>query len=127
MVRLVLLSHSPKVVEGVRDLAIEMAKDVTIHIAGGSGAGDLGSDYELIKNVLLEAHNPDGVIVLYDLGSTAMTAELVLDEFDDSAKSTFKIMKAPLVEGAIVAAVEINSGAKLADVVETLAEIEIVK
>ena len=127
MVGLLLLSHSPKLVEGLRDVASEMAKGLTIHVAGGNAAGGLGSDYDLIKEALLKAYNPDGLIVLYDLGSTAMTAELVMDEMDDGKKESIRIMKAPLVEGTIVAAVEISSGADLEAVVEVLSEMEIIK
>lgn len=127
MVSLILLSHSIKVVEGIKDIAGEMAKDIPIYIAGGNSEGNLGSDYENIKDVMNQASGPHGVVILYDLGSTAMTAETVLDEMENDTKSRFKIVNAPLVEGAIVAAVEIRSGATLEEVLEALKEIEIIK
>ena len=127
MVSLVLLSHSPDIVSGVRDLALEMAPNANICIAGGNGSEGLGSDYELIKRTIEEAYTDDGVVILYDLGSSAMTASLVLDELGESWRSNIKMMNAPLVEGAIVAAVEIASGASLAEIEATLKEIEIIK
>ena len=127
MVSLFLLSHSAKVVEGIKDIAAEMAKEAPIFVAGGTPDGGLGSDYELIKDTLLKAYNTDGVVILFDLGSSAMTAGLVLDELDDDVKSKIEVSNAPLVEGAIVAAVEIASGSKLEDVMGTLKDIEMVK
>ena len=127
MVSLILLSHSRKVVEGIKDIAGEMARRTPIFIAGGDSEGGLGSNYDMIKDVIQQAYSPDGAVILFDLGSSAMTAEVVLDELEDAMKHSFKIVKAPLVEGAIVAAVEINSGSSLGDVLESLKDIEITK
>jgi dihydroxyacetone kinase phosphotransfer subunit len=127
MVSLVLLSHSPGIVSGVKDLALEMASDINIYVAGGNGSGGLGSDYELIKETIEKAYTNDGIIILYDLGSSAMTASLVLDELEETKVNNIKMMNAPLVEGAIVAAVEIASGATLLEVEDTLKEIEMIK
>lgn len=127
MVGLVLLSHSLKLVEGIRDIVDEMAKGIPLYLAGGNSEGGLGSSYELIKEVFQKAYSPEGVIVLYDIGSSFMTAEFVLDELDDNIRSSIKIIKAPLVEGAIVAAVEISSGASFVDLCELLREMEMVK
>ena len=127
MVSLVLLSHSPDIVSGVRDLALEMAANANIFIAGGNGSGGLGSNYELIKSTMEEAYTDAGMVILYDLGSSAMTASLVLDELEESWTNNIKMMNAPLVEGAIVAAVEIASGATLVEIEATLKGIEIIK
>ena len=127
MVSLVLLSHSMKLVEGIKDLASEMAAGIPLYIAGGNSEGGLGSDYELIKKVLGQAQNPEGVIILYDIGSSAMMAETVLDELDDDTRSLYKIIKAPLVEGAVVASVAIKTGSNFDDTLAELKEIEIIK
>ena len=127
MVSLILLSHSPKVVDGIKDIVDEMARGIPVFVAGGNGDGGLGSNYELIKGVVHQALGPDGAVILFDLGSSAMTAETVLDELDDATKSKLVVVSAPLVEGAIVAAVEIRSGASLEQVLAALKDIEIVK
>ena len=127
MVSLILLSHSRKIVEGTKELAIEMAKNAPIFVAGGTDDGGMGSSYELIKNVIEKAYGPDGAIILYDLGSSAMTAELVLEDLDEEMRARIKVMNAPLVEGAVAAAVEINSGASLEEVEMALKEIEMIK
>ena len=127
MVSLILLSHSQKVVDGIKDIVDEMARDIPVFVAGGNSEGSLGSSYDLIKEVVQQALGPDGAVILFDLGSSAMTAETVLDELEDAAKSKLVIVNAPLVEGAIVAAVEIRSGASLEQVLAALKDIEIVK
>ncbi|MCL2204206.1 MAG: dihydroxyacetone kinase phosphoryl donor subunit DhaM [Defluviitaleaceae bacterium] len=127
MVSLVLLSHSLKLVEGIRDIIGEMAKGIPLFISGGNGTGGLGSDYAQIKDILHQAYRPEGTIILYDLGSTVMTAEVVMDELAQDMKSTIKISKAPLVEGSVVAAMEISGGAPLTDIMEALTEMELVK
>ena len=127
MVSLVLLSHSRKIVEGTKELAEEMARDAPIFVAGGTDDGEMGSSYELIKDAIEKAYGPDGVIILYDLGSSVMTAALVLEELDENMRARIKVMNAPLVEGAIAAAVEINSGASLEEVETVLKEIEMIK
>ena len=127
MVGLVLISHSRKLLEGIREIVDEMANGIPLYLAGGNSEGGLGSNYELIKETMQKACCSDGVVILYDIGSSFMTAELVLEEFDDNVRSTIKIMKAPLVEGSIVAAVEISAGASLEAVCESLREIEMIK
>jgi dihydroxyacetone kinase DhaKLM complex PTS-EIIA-like component DhaM len=93
MVGLILISHSPKLVEGIRDIVDEMAKGIPLYLAGGNSEGGLGSSYELIKEVLLKAYSPEGVIILYDIGSSFMTAELILEELGNDIRSSIKIMK----------------------------------
>ena len=127
MVSLILLSHSRKIVEGVKELAEEMAQDVPIFISGGNNEGGLGSSYELTKDAVEKALGPDGVIILFDLGSSFMTAELVLDELDEKVRERIKIVKAPLVEGAVIAAVQISIGSSLEEVEAVLKEIEMIK
>ena len=127
MVSLILLSHSPKIVEGIKDMLDEMVKDIPLFVAGGNSTGGLGSDYELIRDIMHKAYSPDGVIILFDLGSSFMTADVVLDEMDDAMKSKFAVVRAPLVEGAVVAAIEISSGASLEDVQASLKEMEMEK
>jgi len=127
VVSLVLLSHSRKIVEGTKELAEEMAREAPIFVAGGTDDGSMGSSYELIKDTIEKAFSADGVIILYDLGSSAMTAALVLDDLDEQMRARIKLMNAPLVEGAVAAAVEINSGANLEDVEMVLKEIEMIK
>ena len=64
----------------------------------------------------LEA-SPDGVVVLLDLGSAALSLELALEDLDPVDRDRVLVSEAPLVEGAILAAVQASIGASLVDVV----------
>ena len=52
-----------------------------------------------------------GVVVLMDLGSAVLSAELALELLDDAIRERVVLCPAPLVEGLIVAAVAAAGGA----------------
>ncbi len=62
------------------------------------------------------AASPNGVLVLLDLGSAALSLELALEELEPIERDRVRISEAPLVEGAILAAVQASIGASLAEV-----------
>lgn len=112
-VGLVIVSHSPKIAEGVRDLAAQMAADVRIIPAGGTDEGGIGTSLEVVMAAVESAQSGDGVVVLTDLGSAVMTAESVLEFLDDDARALVRVPDAPIVEGAVAAAVAAQTGADL--------------
>ncbi|WP_372664150.1 dihydroxyacetone kinase phosphoryl donor subunit DhaM [Amycolatopsis kentuckyensis] len=107
-VGIVLVSHSSKLAEGLAELAAQMAPDVTILPAGGLSDGSIGTDYDEVVAATQRADSGDGVVLLYDLGSAQMTAELAVESLADP--STALVADGPLVEGAIAAAVAAQSG-----------------
>lgn len=109
-VGLVIVSHSAKIAEGVVDLAGQMAPDVDIRAAGGTEDGSLGTSFDLVAAAITSADSGDGAVILCDLGSAILTAETALDFLDDDARSRVRIVDAPLVEGAVAAAVAAQSG-----------------
>ena len=122
-VSLVIVSHSAKVAEGVVDLAAQMAAGVPILAAGGTDEGGIGTSFDRIQTSIergLDASTTgeSGVVVLCDLGSAILTAETVLEFLNEDAASRVRLADAPLVEGAIAAAVESAGGAPLARVAE---------
>lgn len=120
MIGLVIISHSEKLAEGVFELTREMAQDVPISFAGGTNDGRLGSSLEKIKNAIERVYSEDGVIILFDLGSSVMTAEVAIESLDEDKKSRIHILDAPIVEGSIVAAIEISTGRTIDGVLEVL-------
>lgn len=108
-VGLVIISHSEKLAAGVVELAAQMAPDVTLVAAGGMDDGGIGTSLEKVMTAIGLADTGAGVVVLSDLGSAVMTAESAL-EFLGSPE-TVLLADAPLVEGAIAAAVSAQSGA----------------
>ena len=117
MIHLILVSHHPDIARGIAALAAQMsAAPETIHTAAGIDDADnpVGTDAVRIMQTLLEADNPDGILILVDLGSAILSAQTALDLLDDPALvARCRISAAPLVEGAISAAVAASSGADL--------------
>ncbi|AXH36177.1 HPr family phosphocarrier protein [Humibacter sp. BT305] len=116
-VGLVLVSHSAAIAEGLAALAGQMAPSTTLVPAGGTDDGGIGTSFDRVSAALAEAESGSGVVVLCDLGSAYLTAETALDFLDDEARASVRIVQAPLVEGAVAAAVEAESGAALDAVV----------
>ena len=116
MVGLALVSHSPDLVRGLRNLLLQMEPDVPIGIAGGTDDGEIGTSLDLINAALDDADRGDGAIVLYDLGSAEMTAETALEFLDEDRQERCLLVSAPLVEGALAAAGAAGGGADVAEV-----------
>ena len=121
-VGLVVVSHSAKVAEGVVELAGQMAGAVRVLAAGGSQDGGIGTDAERIAQAIAEADEGDGVLVLVDLGSAVLSAQVAIDELlGDEWRDRVRISEAPVVEGAVIGAVQASTGASLAEVDEAAA------
>ena len=119
MVGLVLVSHSAKLAEGVAELAAQMAgPDVRIGAAGGldEPGGALGTDATKVLRAVEDVWSADGVLVLMDLGSAVLSAELAVDLMDEDRRGRVLLTEAPLVEGAVAAAVAAGIGEHLEEV-----------
>jgi phosphoenolpyruvate---glycerone phosphotransferase subunit DhaM len=116
-VGLVIVSHSAKVAEGVVEMAGQMAPTVRIQAAGGADDGGLGTDPTLIAEAIAAADEGDGVLVLVDLGSAVLSAQVAIDELvDEEIRARVRIAEAPVVEGAVVAAIQASTGSGLDEV-----------
>lgn len=118
MVGIVIVSHSAKIAEGVRDLAQQMAQEYTgLECAGGMADGSIGTDPLRIVDAIKRADHGDGVVVFGDLGSGIMSAEMAIDMLEGEDINV-QIADAPIVEGTIVAAVEASIGSSMERVLE---------
>lgn len=121
-VAFVIASHSDLLARGVVELAQQMAPEVFFQAAGGTDEGGIGTSFDKIDGAvnacLDEVGDGDGagVLILTDLGSATMTVESVLDFADDP--DHLKFIEAPLVEGAVAAAVRAQLGDCLNDVAD---------
>jgi dihydroxyacetone kinase phosphotransfer subunit len=119
MVGVVVVSHSAQVAEGLLAMVRQVARlEGGVAAAGGAVDGSLGTSSEAIRRAIDAVDGPDGVLVLMDLGSAVMTAELVLEDLPPDRRARVRLSNAPLVEGAIAAAVQASIGASLAEVAE---------
>jgi phosphoenolpyruvate-protein phosphotransferase/dihydroxyacetone kinase phosphotransfer subunit len=118
MVGLVIVSHSATLAEGVAELARGMGAEVPIELAGGieSPEPTLGTDATQVLEAIERADQGDGVLVLMDLGSAVLSAEMALDLLPEERRERVVLSEAPLVEGAVAAAVTAKLGSPLAEV-----------
>ena len=116
-VGLVVVSHSPLIAEGTAELAGQMAgPDVRIVPAGGMADGAIGTDAARIAEAIGEADTGAGVVVLADLGSAVLSTRTALELLDDPAG--VRLSKGPIVEGAVMAAVQASTGSTLDEVLQ---------
>jgi phosphoenolpyruvate---glycerone phosphotransferase subunit DhaM len=121
LVGIVVVSHSSDLARGLADLAGQMAgPDVPIEPAGGGPDGGLGTNEELVQRAIENADKGDGVIVLGDLGSAILTVRTVLEE--RAGNGQVRLVDAPLVEGAVAAAVVASAGRPVDEVASAAEE-----
>lgn len=116
-VGMVLISHSPKIVEGIKDIITQVNDNVSIELAGGTDDGDIGTSIEKVQVAIDRAYSDKGVLLVYDLGSAKMNAEMAIEL---GTVEKVKILEAPIMEGAYVAAVEAGMGKDLDEVVRAV-------
>jgi PTS hybrid protein len=120
MVGIVVVSHSSELARGLADLAGQMASpDVRIEPAGGTADGGLGTDEARVRDAMRRADRGAGVAVLADLGSAVLTIRHILES---EANGHVRLVDAPIVEGAVAAAVTASAGCPLDDVVHAAEE-----
>ncbi|RPF22171.1 dihydroxyacetone kinase phosphoryl donor subunit DhaM [Myceligenerans xiligouense] len=116
-VSIVLVSHSAAIARGLVELAGQMAPDVTLVPAGGLPDGSLGSALDDVTAALrTAAAAASDVVVLADLGSSALTVDSAL-ELDEELASSAVLAPGPFVEGAVAAAVAAHGGSGVDGVV----------
>ncbi|AOR22294.1 dihydroxyacetone kinase phosphoryl donor subunit DhaM [Clostridium taeniosporum] len=120
MVGIVIVSHSSFIAKGVKEVALQMAPEVSIVDAGGTGDGRIGTDISKITNAIESVYSDSGVLVLFDLGSAFMNTEMAIEFLDDDIRGNVEIIDAPLVEGVITAAVEASMDKSLSEIKEVL-------
>ncbi|MDZ4265366.1 MAG: phosphoenolpyruvate--protein phosphotransferase [Mycobacterium sp.] len=119
LVGLVVVSHSRALARAAVGLAQEMVHGRQLKIAIAAGLDDttFGTDATQIVEAITIAEQGAGVVVLMDLGSAVLSAELALDLLDDDLRARVVLCPAPLVEGLVVAAVAAAGGATTDEVV----------
>ena len=118
MVGLVVVSHSRRAAEGIVEVAAEMAGDTRIEPVGGDEQGGIGTVPDAIGDAIDAAADGDGVVVLVDLGSAVMNADVAVELSDAAAV----IADAPVLEGAVNAAVAATDPSATLDSVREQAE-----
>ena len=117
MVGILIVSHSKKAAEGIYELAVQMAgEDHRVLAVGGMEDGSIGTDAIRIKEGIEKADDGDGVLLLADLGSGILSSQTAIDLLEEEIK--VESADAPILEGAVSAAVQAAVGGTLEEVRE---------
>jgi PTS hybrid protein len=123
LVGIVVVSHSAQIAVGTVELARQMAgDDLRIEAAGGMPDGALGTDAAAIMAAISAADGGAGVLVLVDLGSAVLATKTALELLGEDVAAHVRLSGGPLVEGAVVAAVQASVGDDLAAVLAAAEE-----
>lgn len=127
MISFILVSHSKKITDGLKEMIDQMAlnqENVTVFSLGGTSDGNLGTDPIAIYETFQKRKSDDAILVFTDIGSAVMSSEAAVDMLDDDAiKQKIHIVNCPLVEGAFMAAVQIENIDSLESIFEELKSI----
>ncbi|MBW0009615.1 MAG: HPr family phosphocarrier protein, partial [Pseudonocardiales bacterium] len=118
VVGIVVVCHSRALARAAVALAQEMVHGTQARIITAAGLDDTtsGTDAAQVVHAITAADTGAGVVVLMDLGSAVLSAQLALDLLDEDARARVVLCPAPLLEGLLVAAVAAAGGATRQDV-----------
>ncbi len=122
MVGIVIVSHSRKVSEGVKEIIEGMVGAGKIKIACVGGETTLGVSAQEVANAVLNVYDEDGVIVFMDFGSSVTGSKAALEILPENIRQKVYLSSAPLVEGAFIAAVEASLGKNMEEIIKSASE-----
>ena len=120
----VLVSHSKEAAEAVAKLALEMAPDVPCVPVGGDASGGFGTDVAQVLDACDKVEDTcERVIVMADLGSARMAAEMAVEAGVNASDGTPRRVMGPgpFLEGSVSGTAAAQGGARLAQVVRSIA------
>ncbi|MDR2930584.1 MAG: HPr family phosphocarrier protein [Propionibacteriaceae bacterium] len=121
MISIVVVSHSYALATAAVGLAAQMVPTSTrprIEVAAGLDETIFGTDAAAIAEAITQVDCPDGVLVMVDLGSAILSAEMALEFVDPEVAARVVISPAALVEGLVAALVTASTGASLSEVAQ---------
>jgi multiphosphoryl transfer protein len=122
MVGIVVVSHSLNLAREAVNLALHMVQGPAprIEIAAGASDDRLGTDAARVAEAIGAADDGDGVVVIMDLGSAVLSAELALELLPDPS-TEIRLVPSAFLEGIFAAVISAAAGAQI-DVVARDAE-----
>jgi phosphocarrier protein FPr len=129
VVGIVVVSHSRRLAEAAVELALQMVRGTPppIEVAAGLDSHVLGTDAARVKEAIDRVASSEGVLVLMDLGSAVLSAELALELRGEAADCPIVLSDAPLVEGLVAAVALAAAGASLDEVASDATQAGLIK
>lgn len=120
MVGVVIVSHSKDLAQSIVEYTKLMAGEAVVAAAGGTDDGEFGTSFQKIYEAIETVYSEEGVVILMDMGSAVMTAEMVLEAF---GADNVEMVDCPIVEGALVATVNAQIGMSRQEIIAELNEL----
>jgi len=117
---IVVVSHVPEIALGVQRLVQQVAKDVSVTIAGGTDEQQVGTSMAKIMTAF-DQNTADEILAFYDLGSAKMNLEMAIE----MSEKTVHLYDTALIESAYTAASLLQAAVPLTDVEAQLAPLKI--
>lgn len=124
MVGFVIVSHSRALAESIVEFTRVMADGVPVRAAGGLEDGSFGTSFDRIMEAVEDIYTEDGVLILMDMGSAVMTAEMVIEALGDKK---VKMADCPVVEGAVAGTISAAGGMDMEALLEELGTVGNIK
>ncbi|MEH6452186.1 MAG: dihydroxyacetone kinase phosphoryl donor subunit DhaM [Psychromonas sp.] len=121
MISIVIVSHSPSLAQGIYELATQMTQGkVKIGVAAGvdDPENPIGTDATAIMSTIEEVYCSDGVLVMVDMGSAILSAEMAVELIDIEKSNNIYICAAPIMEGTMSACVAAAAGMLIDEVMQ---------
>jgi phosphocarrier protein FPr len=119
MIGFVVVSHSARLAEGICELAAQMAQG-KVRLAPAGGASDaenpIGTDAFKVVQAIEGVYSEHGVLVLMDLGSALLSAEMAIELLSDDKRAHVRLLPGPIVERAVEAVSLAAAGASMAEI-----------
>jgi dihydroxyacetone kinase phosphotransfer subunit len=126
MIGILVVSHSEDAARGIAQIAVGMSgagEEIPIIGVGGNDEGGLGVSVTKIFDALSDMlPRCDGVLIIPDLGSSILSSRGAMEILPAEDASRVAIADAPVLEGAMLAAVEASGGSDLGTVAEAASE-----
>jgi dihydroxyacetone kinase phosphotransfer subunit len=125
MTGILIVSHSEDAARGIEQIARAMSAGGEIPIVGvgGNDEGGLGVSVAKIFDALSEMlPKCSGILIVPDMGSSILSSRGAIGMLPEDDAAKIVIADAPVLEGAMLAAVEASTGADLAAVVRCAVE-----
>lgn len=123
MIGVLIASHSSQAAAGIAEIASQMSGGTCVRGVGGNDAGGLGSSapmiFEALSDMLLLCEH---VVLIPDLGSSVLSSLAAQGMLSEEEAKRVRIVDAPVMEGAVVAAIEADAGGNVEDVINSAEE-----
>lgn len=125
MIGIVLVSHSKKITDGLKELIEEMSGatgNMTVVSNGGTEDGQLGSNPMLVLETLESMTDYETIYLFAGVGSSKMAVETAIDLLDNT-DHIVDLSDYPLVESAFAVGISTSAGASKEQVMKELEQL----